>query len=249
MTTIDVLNALTCDAQTLDVQAAAATYRELGCLQVRGLGRAYIPRLMAEVHGFAAEALALFPRAEQSPGVGWWGPDGSLFLPAPASFGREHQIQLLGMGYHSSAEMLRCAMDSRTLDLVEAVLGPDIELFGDGQVPYKEPRGGYLKHLHQDAAYFDHQGEGPMAVLIYGVDTDLHNGALHVVPGSHRQGTLRHQDTDSHQGLDWRWEDAVPLPGKAGDAIFFHVRTVHGSQENHSASPRPSLHPPLPARG
>ena len=96
------------------------------------------------------------------------------------------------MGYHSSAALLRLALDPPTLDVVEAVLGPDVELFLHGQVPYKEPHGGYLKHLHQDAAYFDHQGEGPLAVLVYGVDTDLTNGALHVIPGSHRQGTLRH---------------------------------------------------------
>jgi ectoine hydroxylase-related dioxygenase (phytanoyl-CoA dioxygenase family) len=27
--------------------------------------------------------------------------------------------------------------------------------------------------------------------------------------------------------------------GQAGDSIFFHVRTIHGSQENHSDRPRP----------
>ena len=67
-------------------------------------------------------------------------------------------------------------------------------------------------------------------------------GALHVVPGSHLYGTLRHVDTLSHLGLDaeeWPWERAVPICGEAGDAIFFHYKTIHGSKENNSDKARP----------
>ena len=49
-------------------------------------------------------------------------------------------------------------------------------------------------------------------------------------------------DTFSHLGLEaaeWPWERALPVTGQAGDSIFFNVRTIHGSQENHSAQPRP----------
>jgi ectoine hydroxylase-related dioxygenase (phytanoyl-CoA dioxygenase family) len=126
--------------------------------------------------------------------------------------------------------------------LVEAIIGPNIEMFMDGQCLYKEPVGGHPKHLHQDSAYFEHRFEGPVGVLTYAVDTNLQNGALHVVPGSHRMGTLDHIDTFSHLGLDgdeWPWERALPLCGEAGDAIFFHYKTIHGSQENHSDKARP----------
>ena len=74
------------------------------------------------------------------------------------------------------------------------------------------------------------------------VDTDLVNGALHVVPGSHQFGQLRHVDTFSHLGLDedeWPWEAALPIVGQAGDSIFFNVKTIHGSRQNHSDTPRP----------
>lgn len=231
----------TFSADHLDVEAAAAAYQEHGCLVVRGLGRAYVEELVADADASAREALAALAQARPDPGIGWWGPDGSLFLPAPEGFGREQQIQILGMGYQTSAAMLRLALDPLALDLAEAVLGPDIELFQQGQVPYKEPGGGYAKLLHQDAIYFDHAGEGPMAAMVYGVDTDLVNGALWVAPGTHREGTLPHVDTATHQGLEWSWERAVPVCGAAGDAIFFHVRTVHGSRENRSARPRPSF--------
>jgi len=70
----------------------------------------------------------------------------------------------------------------------------------------------------------------------------LQNGALYVVPGSHKLGQLEHVDTFSHLGLDeeeWPWEAALPITGQAGDTIVFNVKTVHGSQENHGTEPRP----------
>ncbi len=149
---------------------------------------------------------------------------------------------VLRLSYRTSAAFLRSALDERALDVAEAILGPNVELFGDGQCLYKEPVGGHPKHLHQDAAYFEHRFDGPVGILSYAVDTDLTNCALHVVPGSHRLGQLGHVDTFSHLGLDpqeWPWDRALPITGEAGDAIFFHYRTIHGSQENRSDKPRP----------
>jgi ectoine hydroxylase-related dioxygenase (phytanoyl-CoA dioxygenase family) len=60
--------------------------------------------------------------------------------------------------------------------------------------------------------------------------------------GSHRLGMLQHVDTESHLGLDpstWTFDKALPVEGQAGDAIFFHVKTIHGSPPNHTNQPRP----------
>jgi len=228
-------------ADALEVERAAALYREHGCLVVRGLMRAYVEAVRRDIEASAAQALSLLDRAK--PVVeGWTTPDGTLFIPAPPGYGRDKQIMVLGINYMTSGAFLQSAMDSRTLDLMEAILGPDVELFGHGQVLYKEPFGGHPKHLHQDSAYFEHRFDGPVGVLTYAVDTDLVNGALHVVPGSHRLGQLRHIDTFSHLGLDgneWPWEKSLPIPGRAGDSILFHVRCIHGSPENRSNRPRP----------
>ncbi len=229
------------DAQRLDIKRAAVLYQEHGCLVVRGLMRPYVEAVRRDIESSAAQALSLLGRAEKIT-EGWRTPDGTLFLPAPPGYPRDKQIMVLAVNYQTSAAFFRSALDVRALDLVEAILGPDIELFGNGQCLYKEPVGGHPKHLHQDSAYFEHRFEGPVGILCYTVDTDLRNGALHVVPGSHQLGQLRHVDTFSHLGLEegeWPWERALPVCGQAGDAIFFHVRTVHGSQENHSEKPRP----------
>jgi phytanoyl-CoA hydroxylase len=224
----------------LDPERAAAIYQQHGCLVVRGLMRPYVPDLGRDIEITAAQSIALLDRAERIT-EGWRTPDGTLFLPAPPGYARDKQIMVLAVNYATSAAFLRSAFDCGALDIIEAILGPNVELFGQGQCLYKEPVGGHPKHLHQDAAYFEHRYDGPVGILSYLVDTDLENGALHVVPGSHRMGTLEHIDTFSHLALDpgeWPWQRALPIPGRAGDSIFFHYRCIHGSRENRSARPR-----------
>lgn len=228
-------------ADSLDVPRAAAIFKEHGCLVVRGLMRPFIADIARDMEAAAAESIALLDRAEKVV-EGWRTPNGTLFLPAPPGFVRDKQIMVLAINYRTSAAFFRSAFHEPVVDIVEAILGPNVEIFGEGQALYKEPVGGHPKHLHQDAAYFEHRFEGPVAVLSYVVDTDLVNGALHVVPGSHKMGVLKHVDTFSHLGLEeneWPWVRALPVIGKAGDSIFFHYKTIHGSKENHSDKPRP----------
>jgi hypothetical protein len=240
MTTV---NDLEVSAKGLDARRAAAIYLDHGALVVRGLMTPYAARIRDDIEAAAREAIETLDLARRVP-EGWRTPDGTLWLPAPTGFARDKQIMVLACGYKNSAASFQSAIDEKCLDIVEAILGPDVELFMDGQCLYKEPVGGHAKNLHQDAAYFEHRFEGPVGVLNYCVDTDLTNGALHVIPGTHRLGILQHIDTSSHLGLDekeWPWERALPITGRAGDAIFFHVKTVHGSKSNFSKAPRPVM--------
>ena len=228
-------------AENLDVKRAGEIYQEHGCLVVRGLMKPYIEAITRDIEETAQQSIALLDSATRIP-EGWTTPDGTLFIPAPANYNRDKQIMVLGVGYFTSAAFFKSAFDKTTVDVVEAILGSNIELFLNGQCLYKEPVGGHPKKLHQDAAYFEHRYQGPVATLTYCVDTNLQNGALYVIPGSHKWGTLRHVDTFSHLGLDeleWTWDRAVPIVGQAGDSIFFAVHTIHGSQENHSEKARP----------
>ena len=236
------VNDIELSADDLDVAKAAAIYNEHGCLVVRGLMKPYIDAISRDIESSAKQSIALLDQAVRIP-EGWTTPDGTLFLPAPENYDRDKQIMVLAVNYYNSAAFFQSAYDSSCVNIAEAILGPNIELFMNGQCLYKEPVGGHPKHLHQDSAYFEHRFEGYLVgVLNYVVDTDLNNGALHVVPGTHQMGQLAHIDTFSHLGLDeheWRWERALPITGSAGDSIFFHVKTVHGSKENYSDKPRP----------
>jgi len=228
-------------ADTLDPQRAADIYLEHGALVVRGLMKKYATQINRDCELLAKQALSLLDQAKKVP-EGWVTPDGTLFLPAPKNFSRDKQIMVLAANYRTSGALFRSTFDEKTLDIIEAILGPNVEAFMDGQVLYKEPVGGHAKNLHQDAAYFEHRHEGPVAILSYCIDTNLNNGALYVIPGTHKMGVLKHIDTSSHLGLDekeWTWEKALPVIGSAGDAIFFNVKTVHGSKQNFSDHARP----------
>lgn len=225
----------------LDFQKAADKFEEHGCLVVRGLMKPYIKAIHKDIEAAAAESLALLDQSQQIV-EGWRTPNGTLFIPAPQGYDRDKQIMVLAINYQSSAAFFHSAFDDNAVKIVEAILGPNVEIFGNGQCLYKEPVGGHPKHLHQDSAYFEHQYQGPVGILNYVVDTDLVNGALYVVPGSHRLGQLKHIDTFSHLGLEedeWPWESALPVIGNAGDSIFFNVKTIHGSKQNMSDKPRP----------
>jgi len=226
---------------SLDVENAADIFEEHGCLVVRGLMKPYIERINQDMEAAASESLALIDEAEKIV-EGWRTPNGTLFIPAPDGYDRDKQIMVLAMNYQTSGAFFQSAFDENAIRIVEAILGPNVEIFGNGQCLYKEPVGGHPKHLHQDSAYFEHRYQGPVGILNYVVDTDLVNGALHVVPGSHKLGQLKHVDTFSHLGLEeneWPWERSLPVIGKAGDSIFFNVKTIHGSKQNMSDKPRP----------
>ncbi len=241
MTQTVSLSDLDFQSEDLDIQRAAEAFKTHGAIVVRGLLGAYIDAIHRDIEATVGQSLALLDQASAIP-EGWRTPNNTLFIPAPDNYDRDRQIMVLGLNYHTSAAFFHSAFHSPTLDIVEAILGSNIELYGTGQCLYKEPVGGHPKHLHQDSAYFQHRYEGPVGVLTYVVSTDLNNGALHVVPASHKLGQLDHIDTFSHLGLDngeWPWERALAIPGQPGDAIFFHVKTVHGSQQNHSDKPRP----------
>lgn len=228
-------------ADNLDVKKAASIYKEHGALVVRGLMKPYAAAIRADIEAAVEQAASMLDQARQAP-EGWVTPDGTLWLPAPKGFKRDKQVMVVACNYTSSAAFFQSAVEPRTLDIVENILGPDVELFMNGQCLYKEPVGGHAKNLHQDGAYFEHKFEGPVATLNYTVDTDLVNGALHVIPGTHRMDVIKHVDTSSHLGLDekeWPWERALPICGAAGDSIFFHVKTVHGSKSNFSKASRP----------
>jgi phytanoyl-CoA hydroxylase len=241
MTQTVSLSDLEFQAENIDVQHASEAFKTHGAIVVRGLLTEYIDALARDIEATARQSLDLLNEAKEIP-EGWRTPNNTLFIPAPENYERDQQIMVLGINYQTSAVFFRSAFHAQTLDIVEAILGPNIELFGNGQCLYKEPVGGHSKHLHQDSAYFEHRYEGPVGILTYVVPTDLNNGALHVVASSHKLGQLNHIDTSSHLGLDgdeWPWERALPILGQPGDAIFFNVKTIHGSKQNHSDKPRP----------
>ena len=227
----------------LDVARASEIYQEHGAVVLRGLSKPYTAQVLQDMDHTLAQAESLLPQAIKSSTHlgGWMTPDGSLFNEDPDHPGRM-VINTLKFNALVSATFLQSLLNTELLNVIEGVLGPDIELWKWGQCVYRQPDSGVPKSLHQDEYYFEHRYHSTVAVLSYASDVGMENSPLHVVPGSHKLGLIEHVD-DRWAGFalpdDSWWEKAIPVVGEAGDAILFHGLTIHGSPANRSNKARP----------
>ena len=140
-----------------------------------------------------------------------------------------HNVQ-----YHDVA--FTCAACNPALvDLLTRLIGPNVQLHHTKML-VKPPEQGAPFAMQQDYPYFPHERHTVVAASIHLDDTDLENGCLRVVPGSHEQGPL--EDTGESHVLDLPVEDGTPLPAEAGDVLLFNYLTIHGSGVNASSRTR-----------
>jgi ectoine hydroxylase-related dioxygenase (phytanoyl-CoA dioxygenase family) len=109
-----------------------------------------------------------------------------------------------------------------------------------GHLMFKPPRIGAATPWHQDEAYWSvdlsYHAVGAWTPVD---DTDVDNGCLWFVPGSHKGDVFRHRhlgDDPAVHVLEFA-EDvdvsaAVPVPLRAGGTSFHHPRTIHGARPN-----------------
>jgi ectoine hydroxylase-related dioxygenase (phytanoyl-CoA dioxygenase family) len=139
-------------------------------------------------------------------------------------------------------------MNEKILDCVEDVLGPDFYLWGSNFF-IKPPHSSSTVGWHQDTYYWPLEPKISATVWVAFEDVDEENGAMQVIPGSHKAGLLRHarsSDTDSVLTLEcesgqFREDAAVSLVLKAGQASIHDDKLVHGSPANRSARRRAGL--------
>jgi len=122
-------------------------------------------------------------------------------------------------------------------ELAHDVLGPDVRLYWD-QAVYKKPETAADFPWHQDNGYTFVEPQQYLTCWIALTDATEANGCPWVVPGLHRQGTLRHWMTD----LGWRClddaPDAVPVPVRAGGIVVFSSLTPHRTGPNQTDAVR-----------
>lgn len=138
--------------------------------------------------------------------------------------------------------------DPRLLAPVTALLGPDV-LVRDTVLFAKGPHDPNPVYWHQDAAHWDLDGERLATVWLAFTDSDAGNGAVRVVPGSHRGPRLPHVLGRDHAGRLIRSrvcapideQAAVDLTLRAGELSTHHPWLLHGSPPNPGRSPRIGL--------
>ena len=136
-------------------------------------------------------------------------------------------------------------LESPIVDVVSELLGPSIR-FHHSKLNLKGSHVGAPVEVHQDAAFYPHSNDDVLAVGLLLDDATAENGAMSVLPGSHRGPIHTHFDAQGRfvgcmrdediARLDRR--DAVLLALPAGSIHIHHYRLVHWSAPNTSSGDR-----------
>jgi phytanoyl-CoA hydroxylase len=138
----------------------------------------------------------------------------------------------------------RLVYDERILDVIEDLIGPNIQLFHD-QALFKPAYQGGPIHWHQDNAYWRCTPPNLVSAWLTLDDVDEHNGAMQFIPGTHLQavGHARASTSsvllDSGQHADASKKVIVDLP--AGGITIHHCQTLHMTAPNSTDRQRRAL--------
>ncbi|HEY2133732.1 MAG TPA: phytanoyl-CoA dioxygenase family protein, partial [Acetobacteraceae bacterium] len=130
----------------------------------------------------------------------------------------------------------------RILDAVEDVIGPNILCWGSSFF-IKEPRNPGFVSWHQDSTYWGLDPADVITAWVALTDSIEANGAMRVIPGTHKLDQVPHHDTFRPENLLSRGQeilvdvderDAAMLHLAAGEMSLHHVRLIHGSDPNPS---------------
>jgi phytanoyl-CoA hydroxylase len=129
--------------------------------------------------------------------------------------------------------------------VVSRLVGPDPILSQDMAL-VNPPRIGTGKPWHQDDAYFKIVPlDAVCGVWIALDDAGEENGCMHVLPGWHRRGALRHYHGSDCEIVPDRLQavetEMVPVPLAAGGALFFSGIMPHMTRPNTSNLQRRAL--------
>ena len=148
--------------------------------------------------------------------------------------------------FHAGPAAFRLLTSERLLDIVEALIGPEITSNPIQHVRIKPPAlmldtDEIRAHIsatdwHQDRAVTLVEADRTRMVTAWLAVTDatVENGCLQVVPGSHR-GEMMPHCPNPQVGIPREMIEsrvAMPVPVKAGGVVLFHPLTIHGSLSN-----------------
>lgn len=176
----------------------------------------------------------------------------SLVIASPESACSRPHNTLLPLRWNDRIVQLLLASQRRLQVLADA-LGADDLKWISGYVSIKEAHSPAL-WWHQDWWCWDHavsyrRAAPQVAVLCYLTATDMHNGALRVLPGSHHRSSRIHAflpEAHAHTANDLEpghiatsdHPDQVTLSLRAGDAVAIDYRLLHGTHGNASDARR-----------
>jgi ectoine hydroxylase-related dioxygenase (phytanoyl-CoA dioxygenase family) len=141
----------------------------------------------------------------------------------------------------------RLATSEALLNAVESILGPDIVIDGT-LVFYKPPHDSGYASWHQDSVYSGWHLTPSVSAWIALTPSERSNGCMRVIPRSHKDGLLEHDNVLNDPNLlnrrgerlrmDVDESHALDVTLQPGEMSLHHTNVVHGSNPNDSAGPR-----------
>jgi non-heme Fe2+,alpha-ketoglutarate-dependent halogenase len=134
----------------------------------------------------------------------------------------------------------------RILDAVADVIGPDILCWGSSFFIKEASNPGFVS-WHQDSTYWGLDPADVVTAWVALTESTAANGAMRVVPGTHKLEQVAHRDTFRPENLLSRGQEimvdvdprqAVMLELAPGEMSLHHVRLIHGSDPNPSEQRR-----------
>ncbi len=127
----------------------------------------------------------------------------------------------------------------RVLDAVEDLIGAEFSLWGS-VLFIKEPGSSHYVSYHQDATYMGIEPHDFVTPWIALTPSNLENGCMSMIPGSHRESIRPHEDTFAADNILTRGQQIAEVDESAradlilrpGQMSLHHARTIHGSQPN-----------------
>lgn len=134
------------------------------------------------------------------------------------------------------------------LDVVEALIGPDILLY-DVEYIIKEPHTESHVSWHQDLTFWGLSDDAQVSLWLALSPATAESGCMRMIPGSHLEGVYDHRTSkdDTNVLLQGQTVDgvdesrAVMCPLAPGEASFHHGWTLHASMPNRSPDRRIGL--------
>ena len=135
---------------------------------------------------------------------------------------------------------------SRILDAVEDLYGPDLLCWSSNFFIKEREHPAYVS-WHQDSTYWGLSKPDVVTAWVAFTSADEGNGAMRVIPGSHKLDQIPHRDTFAKDNLLTRGQEiavdvdesrAVTIVLEPGEMSLHHVRLVHGSPPNLSPDRR-----------
>ena len=157
--------------------------------------------------------------------------------------GEKATLAIRNKGHLKMQLLYELVHDARVLDAVESVLGPNI-LCWSSSLFVKDPMDPAFVAWHQDSYYWGLEPDDVVSAWIAFAPSNLENGAMQVIPGSHKERRFPHAkspagstnmlSTSEEIAVEVDDAEGVSLLLEEGEMSLHHVNIVHGSPPNRS---------------